>query len=321
MIGQRIESRPAFPFAALFWLAIALVFAGLALCFFNAHCIVFAVMPVAIAAGLFFTREPRFAVRITDDGLEFEDPPLVVPYASMEEVLIAGKPGRAKAPIRILHEGGVARIPARLNVRSDDLSRFLVSQVPGAQGSDLPPVLQKYWGVQKALHGPERVFAYRPRSLRAFERRKKDIVGCLACALVGCVWVVAGVLLGHDGLTWIILGVVVAIVSLLGTLGLSLERGLPRIRNWRQSGLVIGPGGLALVQGDMRGELRWDELRDIRYPGKAPFIVVSSAYVQPRGIQLVVAGATITIADLYNQPLSHIHKRLKAYWEDYGEDE
>ena len=166
---------------------------------------------------MLFTRERRFAARITNEGLEIEDPPLVMQFVAMEEVLIAGKPGRAKAPIRILHKGGVARIPARLNVRSDELMRFLVGQVPGAHGSDLPPVLERYWGIQKALYGPDRVFAYRPRSLKAFERRrKKDIVVCLACALACCVWVVAGFLLGQDGMVWIVLGVVVAIVSLVG---------------------------------------------------------------------------------------------------------
>jgi hypothetical protein len=93
--------------------------------------------------------------------------------------------------------------------------------------------------------------------------------------------------------------------------GFGFATGGPRIRNWRESGLVICPEGLALVRGDMRGELRWDELRDVCYRQKPGFFSPGS---QLKGIHLVVAGATITIADLYDRPLDVIHERLLAGW-------
>ena len=89
----------------------------------------------------------------------------------------------------------------------------------------------------------------------------------------------------------------------------------PRIPNWKKSALVISPGGMAMVQGDMTGQLRWDELRDIRFRPKPTFLGLQSAGAGMLGIHLVVAGATIVVLDLYDRPLEMIHEQLRAYWE------
>ena len=157
MFGQQIESRPAFPFGSVFWLAIALVFAGLAAWNLNAHFLVFAVMPLAIAAALLVMRERRFVGQITDNAFEIEIPPLSLPFAAMDQVEMAGKPGKARAVIQVWHEGGVTRIPPRLNVPSDELFRFLLEQMPATQCRDLPAVLERYCGLQKTLHRAQRV--------------------------------------------------------------------------------------------------------------------------------------------------------------------
>ena len=79
---------------------------------------------------------------------------------------------------------------------------------------------------------------------------------------------------------------------------------------------------VGIVQGDMKGELRWDELRDIRYSGRPSFFTgFAVSYADLQGIKLKVAGATIVIADVYDRPLSLIHERLLGYWEEYVDED
>ena len=87
-----------------------------------------------------------------------------------------------------------------------------------------------------------------------------------------------------------------------------------RIRNWRASALVVGPAGLALMQGEMRGQLRWDELRKVEFRHKRPWYQYDSSREPTRGIRLTVEGATILIADIYDRPLPLIYKQIRAYW-------
>jgi hypothetical protein len=225
-----------------------------------------------------------------------------------------GKPGRARAPFQLLHDGGVVRLPARLNVRSDELYNFLLGQLPPSGSRDLPESLAGYHAQQETMFGPERVFSYRARPQRGGGRAKGGVAAGVATILAGFAWLVAGVLLGHEGGPWVALGILVAFFGAIFTLIQSFESPGPRIANWQASGLVISPVGLALVQGEMRGELPWFELRDIRFRRKPGFFEMQFAGSPRGGIHLIVAGATITIADIYDRPLALIHERLLAYW-------
>jgi hypothetical protein len=81
-----------------------------------------------------------------------------------------------------------------------------------------------------------------------------------------------------------------------------LER--PALRRWRDAGLVISPAGLALVQGNVRGEMRWAELKDLRYKTRT-----SAA-----GIVLKFEGAEVGIINIYDRPLYLIYERIREYW-------
>jgi hypothetical protein len=318
MIGERIEGGPGFPLGALVWFIIAAAFAIPAAIIGNPHPGIFAVLPVMIGWALVFARQRPFAAQITAEGIDVEEPPLSLPYAAIEAALMPGKPGRAEAPIQLVHAEGVVHIPARLNVRSDELFAFLRQQLPPSDARNLPAALAKYYAEQEAAFGPERIFSYTARPHWSAPRRRVAIAVSLAFALTGVIWTVAGVLLGKNNEAWIVIGIMVAIFGGLFAGAFRFEGRGPRIRNWRQSGLVISPVGLAMVQGDMRGELRWDELRDIRFRARPAFFEVQAAAAPHRGIQLVVAGATIVIADVYNRPLAEIHERLCAYWRGDG---
>jgi hypothetical protein len=311
MIGERIESQQRFPFGAVFCFAVAVVFVGAAAAFRSPHPAVFAVLPAAVGAGLLLGRGRPFRAEITREGLEIEEPPLVLAYADIEAARMPGTPDQARAPIQLFYDGGCVLIPERLNVRSGELFRFLLDQLPPSGSRDLPPILARYCAQQEARYGSDRVFSYRARPQRIVTRNRTAVAVCLAGALAGLAWAAAGAALGKEGAGWIVCGIFMAVLFGVFALAFGFATAGPRIQNWRQSGLVIGPEGLALVQGDMRGELRWDELRDIRFRTKPGFLATSP---QLRGIHLVVAGATITIADLYDRPLDLIHERLLAGW-------
>src|SRR5262249_29679886 len=149
--------------------------------------------------------------------------------------------------------------------------------------------------------------------------RRVAIALCGATALAGLIWLVAGIALPKNGEPWIALGILVAFFAGIFALAFRFEGADPQIPNWRRSGLVISPVGLAMIQGDMRGELRWAELRDIRFGAKPGFLSFEFSSATPRGIQLVVEGATIIIANIYDRPLALIHERLRDYWQE-GDD-
>ena len=78
-------------------------------------------------------------------------------------------------------------------------------------------------------------------------------------------WIALASALGpRDYEPWLIFGILLALVFSFSALALWFSAAGPRIRNWQLSSLVIGPAGLAMVQGDMRGELRWAEVRRMR---------------------------------------------------------
>ena len=68
------------------------------------------------------------------------------------------------------------------------------------------------------------------------------------------------------------------------------------------SGLVISPSGMALVQGDLKGEMRWDEITQIDLQSGT------------KGIRIKFAGGNLVIANVYNEPAWKIHDLLMSYW-------
>jgi len=88
-----------------------------------------------------------------------------------------------------------------------------------------------------------------------------------------------------------------------------------RIRNWHQASLVICPVGLAMVQGDMEGELRWNEVLNVELRSRAQGFHLTSETTRP-GIVLSVEGARIVIADIYDRPLQDVYENILHYWRE-----
>jgi hypothetical protein len=315
MIGQRVESQPTFPWEAASLFAVALGLVAISAATGTPHSAVAAILPVAIGAALLFNRPARFAAELAEEGLQISDPPHLIPYSAIEGLTVAGKPTRARSPLYIFHAAGVVAVPPRLNVPTRELYGFLASRLSESGSRNVPASLQKYLQQQTETFGDAEVLSFRARPHLTPVARKRKVAACLAGVGAAVAWVAIGFLAGREFIHWIIIGGLMAVIFGMAALAYGLHRQrASHIQDWQKSGLVLGPGGLALVQGDIRGEMRWQDLGNVEYWPVAPSSFLASA-PGVRGIILAVPGARIVIADIYDRPLPLIYDRIRSYWQ------
>jgi hypothetical protein len=322
MIGQTVESRHAFPLGAVLWSLTGLALDAVALASANIHWAIASLLPWVLAGLLLWRREKPFRAGFTETAVEVDDPPLSLPYAEMQG-LLAGrrspnpyKAGPRSYPIQIIHEGGVVRIPTRLNVPSDQVYTFLYGRFSSHGSRDVHPTLADYLRYKERQFGAGRVWSYRARRYRGMPARYPRFGAfCLAVLLAGLAWGVIGTFLSEPA--WGVGGFVGAFAFGLCAGALALQgRSLAVPAKLRQASLVISPDGIALAQADLQGQLKWDEVRDVQYKPRVAYGFQASGGGQPQGAGIVikVAGALIVILDVYDRPLPLIHQLIRYYW-------
>ncbi|HTU90562.1 MAG TPA: hypothetical protein VMF69_10845 [Gemmataceae bacterium] len=336
MIGQTIESRPRLPLGAIFWLMAASLMDVFAVRQANVHVAIGSLLPWLIAILFWQMRERSFTARFTETALESEEPPLEMRYAELQGLLAPRRPANPfKAGprcylIQAIHSGGIVRIPARLNVPSDEVFSFLYGRFPPSGSREVPSKLVDFLRHREGRFGPEQVWTYRARAHLGRSNRHPQLKAFfLALTLAAAVWLVLGIFLVgrvlqmEDGWGWIGLG---AVGLMFGGLILLLlwsdgRRNFSGIRRWQQCGLVVAPDGLALVQGDLVGELRWDEVQDVKIGNSPAAFQFTTSTQPPRGIVIKVEGAIIVIADVYDRPLPLIYQNIRHYWQGQPHDD
>jgi hypothetical protein len=323
MIGQTIELRRTFPLGAVLWSLAGLALDVLALASGNVHWAIASLLPWVLACLLLWRRERPFRAAFTETAVEVDDPPSSLPYAEMQG-LLAGrrrspnpfKAGPRSYPIQIIHDAGVVRVPARLNVPSDQVYTFLYNRFSSHGSRDVHPALADYLRYKERQFGADRVWSYRARRYRGIPAQFPRLAAfCLAVVLAGLTWGVIGTLRSEPG--WGVGGFLGAFVFglLAGLLALQ-SRPLAVPGKLCQASLVISPDGIALAQADMQGQLKWDEVRDVQYKPRVPygFQISDRGQHQGAGIVIKVAGALIVILDVYDRPLPLIHQLIRYYW-------
>ena len=308
MIGQTVHSRANTPVVS-----IVLGFGGcslLNLAYFlaNWHLAILAVLPLALAVALWPRQSGSFSVLVTHTGLRLESPVVDVPYAAIKELTINGlffnrEPDRIPSgPIRIVHEGGVLDVPERLNVPANEFYHFLLQRTGAPRPVLLTPALVEFFNEQQAQFGADRVWAFTARDpAEPGGGSPRATAFFFAVTGTGIIWCTAGGLLGHDYRMWIGIGVLASIVGLFCWLLCLASKSQTRQAK-KNAGLFISPIGIAMVQGDLRGRLRWDEIRQVVF--KSP----------TKGIRIRVEGSEIKIANVYRQSLDDIHSKITGYW-------
>lgn len=318
MIGTRIESVPKFPVIPLLLMFCGAGMLAISLVSQEVGWVVGSVPFWTVAVALYLIRPKPFSVMITSDGLEHGDFGESIPYSSIEAIIYqgtadpTGRPADRQMPLLIQHEQGMLTIPKTVCVSTGELYQFLCGRFQPRATFELNPLLQQYADEQTEVFGEDKVFQYTAR--RVLEQKSGNVtaraVGA-ALFLAGLSWFFAGGL--SDG--WIggaIALVITGLVTCLAgfTSGASAKK---QIRNWQSSALVVTPVGLALIQGPLKGRLRWNELRDVKLNARDRSFRLSSASVL-HGLRLEVEGSSIVIADIYNEPLPMIHQRIMSYW-------
>jgi hypothetical protein len=282
--------------------------------------VIAAVLPLTLGVSLWLVgRESPFTATCREEGLEIEraGEPILVPYASIQNIkvggLLADPAGfrKASCPIDVLHKGGVLRIPSRLNFPSHEVYRFLAERVPGSGERDVNPVLAEYLERQEQYFGPDSVATFRASGRRLTGARpgyRAFLIGMMAA---GAAWLAVGIS-GFGETAWGIAGTLCLVSGrLLYMTSFAEPMRVGPMKNWNNASVVIGPHGMAMVQGDIQGEVRWPELLEIRFNTKPLAFSLGSQSGFP-GILLRVKGADIVIADIYDRPLHVIYNHILA---------
>ncbi|MGO9469427.1 MAG: hypothetical protein ACLQIB_54365 [Isosphaeraceae bacterium] len=319
MIGERIESRGDLPWVWLFFLAVGLGLVTAGLIFGTHWLLTGAALPLALGGSLcLFGRERSLTATFREHGLEVEDagPPVLVPYASIQNITAGGRLAdpaefrKASCPIEVAHDGGLLQIPSRLNFPSHEVYRFLAKRVPDRGGRDVNPVLAEYLEDQERRFGQDGVRTYRAASRRLRGGRRGYRAFLFGLMGTGAAWTAAG-FSGFDETAWGAAGIICAFLGAI-LYAASFGEGIREIKNWKKASLVIGPEGMAMVQGDIQGEVLWPELLQIRFNARPRGFTLGNQRAMLPGILLKVKGANIVIADIYDRPLYVIYHRILA---------
>jgi hypothetical protein len=326
---MEIYSYRRFSWGAAFWAlaAIALIVTGLLLG--NRHLLILAPAPLLLALGLWFFRPGAFRCTLGEDCLEIEKPACKIPYEEIEGLTMAGRvqnpqsPRLKRGPLILIHRHGVVEIPSSLNVAVEKLFQAIFAKIPFTSSYQLSESLIGHFKNEEAMFGPNRVHAYACRShLGRCPSTRRGRICALLLLCCGIFWCFIPTIFHQQTKKgnlemepWIGLGLMLAILSAFTLLLLYLMQRSqqPGARKLKNSEMVISPTGIALIQGDLKGHLRWEELTDVRFLEKRKFALTSADQLLG-GITLVVPGTEIRIPDVFDRPLPLIHLLIRRYW-------
>ncbi len=326
MIGQRIESRRPFAWFATLLLLTAGLFVFLAIQFSNGNWMIAALMPGAVGSALLAARPPKFVGFFRDEGLEVERKGVskLIPYEAIERVWVHRRKldpaidGPRNYEIVIGHsEWCQERIPKGLSMPADDIYRFLIDRTPIGGSDDVHEDLIQYHRDHTGAFGSDRVWSYRATKHKIGPKYMRLRMASLAIVVVGAAWITIGIT-GRleSGSAWIGTGCGTIFYGLLMFAASYSSGRQHKFKGWQEASLVISPMGLALVQGDVRGEMKWDELHDVKLGNPKSFtsFTLTSSHAAASGLVLKVEGADIVVPDIYDRPLVAIHQAIRLYW-------
>jgi hypothetical protein len=294
----------------------------------NAHWSLFSLAPWTLAVGLWFFRPAFFRGELGETGLCIENPPFMLPYARIQNMTLAeaaqepSRPFLISGPLTLLHEEGIVRIPDLLNVPIAFIYRELFARIPTSGSRDVPDELDAHRKYEEAAFGDHAVFSYCSRRFAkcgpATGHNQARALLLMCCGLIWLIvgWTLVCIKKEEEFHVWIVFGVILFLASFLVYFCERSKQGRPKPlpKKFRGAGLVISSSGLCLHQEDLAGFLRWDEIRDVIYRTTQKSFTVSKAESKVVGLDLVVDGAVIRLADIYDRPLPLIKAVIIHFW-------
>lgn len=269
--------------------------------------------PASLAAAAFFTRPPKTRWQLSAGALELLDPEARrIDFSQINEIYVRYSiAGRLPKPRALsVREGGrrhtceVSAAPA--------VEAFVHRLVAGVGFRSTGPVhrdLQGFAAQQAEQFGADRVFHFVGGS-RPSVHANRFVAWTIAFAAFAVFLIVASV---PDEGSSVCVGLCVAAGIIL--LGWMLSVGFREdAKPLGGSGLLLGPLGIGLVQGEVRGQLPWSEVRGI---SRRLAQVTAPSFGVARTLACIgvaVDGAEVLIADIYDRPLSSIEQIIRMYW-------
>jgi hypothetical protein len=291
----------------------------------NANWALGSVLFFCLAGAAVCLRPRRLVLRLAENGIEVEGRKGAILYSDIQAAKARKRPadwtvaGPRHYAIQLIHRGGVLSIPKHLNVPSDELFHFVIQHLSGSGSREAAPVLVDYLDRMVDRYGIDKVLSCRARTYLGQDPSCKRLLFiCLALALTGGAWIVIGRHTPGDTV-WAPLGILLAIVGVIFAAIFGMTARISRVpTKFRNASMVIAPPGLAMVQGEVQGEMRWTELKGVEWSTRQAN-VTSSTNTLPGGILLKFAGAHIVIGDLYDRPLTVIYRTILEYWREEKE--
>jgi hypothetical protein len=269
-------------------------------------------VPLMLVPALFLLAgcwlRPRY--RFTEEGVEVSNPTRFLAYRDIQDVFGSPRSPGANFPILLLHEAGFVRLPSTIDASSQELLDFLRSQPLGGRTlEDIPPLFEQFLKQQLMLAPREQIYMFRGSAGRlADHARRYRRIGWPLLALAP-VWFLTGRLEP----VFMVLGFAALMFGVIFLIGSRFPAALAagRIKDWDQALLIVTPLGLALRQGDLRGELRWAEV--VGLSGRGWRTAIAPDRELRGGLLLKVAGASILLADIYHWPMQYIASLIRRY--------
>jgi hypothetical protein len=334
MIGTRLTARRRVSWGAIVWFLIAALL-GAGGILGQEEPVVWGLLALGaflIGLALWLTRPEGLSVEITPEGLECRQPLMgLVPYDQIEGIVVPRAESldgeaeigddaddlEAQFPIVVRLDDRDFVIPARFDGGSSaKVARFLRSQIPPSGSRRVNPEMAEYLEEQVAAFGEDRVRSYRANLLRdGRQSKRRTRAVCLALFAAGVAFSVGGSTMPEEtGGPLLGFGFLFITFSLLGLLLNRFSQAYAgnRIKGIAEASLVVGPVGLALIQGPLRGEMTWDELRGVKSSRRSKSSRKAEHVVPP--VQLKLDGATVPIYDVYDRPLPEIEAQILRLW-------
>jgi hypothetical protein len=318
MIGKRVESVSRLPTACVTLLALS----GLAaLCSLVESRTAVAAGTSAILLGL--ASIIRWLIGERYLSLEFDEDSFVVGprgqrvcYADIWG--LRREPGashRSSYAIEILTGTGAIYVPHDLTVPSRDVEEFLREQMPRVR---MPADQAVRDHVERMIRqfGHDRVWwtnGMPPAKVGSINTRLLLTAAILFAVSIAIVALTASLpqrqAIGAGCGIAMVVAATMALISFFT--GSFVEAA--RMKQSELAAVVVSPLGLAVKLGDLQGEARWDQVKDIRFHDK-PAKFAFTAHGANRAIVIKLPGVSLRLGDIFDRSLDQLHERLQGYW-------
>ena len=274
---------------------------------------VVASVPLTAALVSYVCGTPARQIVLTDSGVENRTTMTGFSYFDVTGVWCGGvnllnhQAQPSEPRILIEHKMGVIDLQDRDLAKLASFTNCLLKSVKPSDNESLrAPFVNQYWMEERASFGDNLIKVCRQAPAFISKSRNRDVSGPLALVAVVMafvLWVVFGAVVDNGpNKNDILIGFTAVLASLFSITGfISTIVFFANQKKYSSTGnaaLVISPRGFALAQKDLDGSITWNEVKDVK---KTRF-----------GLVVSVAGATIVILEIYDLPLTHIHRLMKS---------